>query len=408
MRILLLCLRSPYPPADGGTIAMYNMAKALKKAQAHVKILAFNTKKHFVDPAGIPVDVVSDFNPEFVYLDATVKPLPALFNLVSGSSYNVSRFNTNLFRQTLEQLLDREEFDVIQMESLFMTPYLNTIRKKTKAKIILRSHNVEFLIWQRLAASEKNSIRKWYLQLLSTRLKNYEREIVNNFDGIIALTEEDKKLYLQLGASVPIKVSPIGLDTETYSVNYNAPLSIVHLGSMDWLPNIEGVEWFLETVYPKLIQRFPNSVVSLAGKSMPEKIYSLATGNLHIEGRIDDAKKYLLDKQIMIVPLLSGGGMRVKIIEGMTMGKTIVSTTIGAEGIQYENNKNILIADSPEAFLDAISKCIKDPELAFSIGREARKLAETVYENKIVGSGILEFYTSISKGNHQPADSQHA
>ncbi|MDQ3049511.1 MAG: glycosyltransferase family 4 protein [Bacteroidota bacterium] len=408
MRILQLCLRAPYPPADGGTIAMYNMAKSLKKAEASVKILAFNTKKHFVDPAAIPEHVTADFNPEFVYLDASVKPLPAFLNLLGGSSYNVSRFNTQLFRETLEQLLDREEFDVVQMESLFMTPYLNTIRKKTKAKIVLRSHNVEFLIWQRLAASEKNSIRKWYLQLLSERLKKYEQEIVNKFDGIIALTEEDKQLYRQLGCTVPLKVSPIGLDTETYTVNYNAPLTIVHLGSMDWLPNIEGVEWFLDNVYANFIQRHPKSEVFLAGKSMPEKIYKLASENLHIEGRIDDAKKYLSDKQIMIVPLLSGGGMRVKIIEGMAMGKTIISTAIGAEGIHYENNKNILIADSAEAFLEAISKCIANPNHAVSIGREARKLAETIYENKIVGSGIIEFYDMLKKGNNQPVDSQHA
>jgi len=398
MKILQLCLRSPYPPADGGTIAMYNMAMSLKKANARVKIVAFNTKKHFVDPAKMPDDFVASFNPELVFLDATVKIFPALLNLVGQKSYNVSRFNTKLFNDTLVQILDREQFDIIQLESLFMTPYLKTIRSKSKAPVILRSHNVEFLIWQRLASSEKNSIKKWYIELLSARLKKYETGIVNKLDGIIALTDEDKNLYLQMGCTVPVKVSPIGLDTENYNTNLNIKndLAIVHLGSMDWLPNIEGVDWFLNNVYPKLKIQFGNVPVFLAGKNMPERIFNLAGNNLKIDGRIDDAKKYLFDKQIMIVPLLSGGGMRVKIIEGMAMGKTIISTSVGAEGIRYENGKDLLIADTPEAFFEAISKCLKNPEMAFAIGNHARKLAESFFENKVLGSDIINFYNEVS------------
>lgn len=398
MKLLQLCLRSPFPPADGGTIAMYNMAMALKKADAKVKILAFNTKKHFVDPSLIPEQFVNDFHPEFVYLDATVRLIPALINLITGGSYNVSRFHTKLFNDTLEQVLDQGEYDVIQMESLFMTPYLDTIRKKSKARIFLRSHNVEFLIWQRLAASEKSSLKKFYLGLLSMRLKKYESSVINKLDGIIALTDEDKQLYLQMGCRVPIQVSPIGVDTEKYTVsNKRGPsLQVVHLGSMDWMPNIEGVEWFIQQVYPKLLRELPHVSIFLAGKNMPDSIFKMSNTNLHVDGRIDDAKSYLLDKQIMIVPLLSGGGMRVKIIEGMAMGKTIISTSIGAEGIKCENGKNILIADSPDEFCMAIVNCIRNHEMAFSIGNHARMLAESVYENRIIGDSVMKFYNGHS------------
>ena len=398
MKILQLCLRSPFPPADGGTIAMYNMAMALNKSGVAVKILAFNTKKHFVDPSTLPEQFVATFQPELVYLDATVKFVPALVNLVAGGSYNVNRFHTRLFNDTLEQILDRDEFDVIQMESLFMTPYLDTIRKKSKALVVLRSHNVEYLIWQRLAVSEKNTLKKWYLELLSKRLKKYETEIVNKLDGIIALTGEDKMLYEKMGCKIPVLVAPIGLDVENYPFRKEAeiPSSIVHLGSMDWLPNIEGVDWFLENVYPSLIAESNTIQVNLAGKNMPQRIFDLESNHLHIMGRIDDAKNYLLDKRIMIVPLLSGGGMRVKIIEGMAMGKTIVSTSIGAEGINYTDGKNILIADSPEDFKNAILNCIRNPALSMTIGQAARLLAASTYDNKVIGSALMKFYTSIS------------
>lgn len=403
MKVLQLCLRSPYPPVDGGTIAMYNMSMALKKSGAEVKILAFNTKKHFVDPSKMPESFVNDFQPELVYLDATVKILPALISLVAGSSYNMSRFNTKLFRETLEQLLDREEFDIIQLESLYMTPYLETIRKKSKATVILRSHNVEFLIWQRLALSEKNIFRKWYLDILSKQLKKYETAISNKLDGIVALTEEDKKLYDQMNYNVPMVVLPIGVDTEKYKVHADdSHIKIVHLGSMDYLPNIEGVNWFLENIYTGLVNASPSVRIYLAGKNMPDEIFSMANDNLKVDGRIDDAKSYLLDKQVMIVPLLSGGGMRVKIIEGMAMGKTIISTAVGAEGIKYMHGKNILIADTPQEFINAIINCINNPEMAKAIGREARLLAETIYENKIIGTDMIKFYHSISDKKSSP------
>src|SRR4030095_12294276 len=146
---------------------MYNMAMSLKKAGARVKIIAFNTKKHFIDPSLIPESFNADFDPELIYLDATVRFGPALLNLVKGDSYNVSRFNSRLFHRTLAQILQREQFDIIQFESVFMTPYRKTIRKNSNAKVILRAHNVEFLIWKRLADTTSNAVKKWYLNFLS-------------------------------------------------------------------------------------------------------------------------------------------------------------------------------------------------------------------------------------------------
>jgi len=398
MKILMLCLRSPYPPNDGGTIAMYNVAVAMKKAGARVSILSFNTKKHFVDPSTLPDQFVNDFNPKMVYLDASVRLLPAFLNLFKGGSYNVNRFDNKLFHHTLMQLLEEEEYDIIQMESLFMTPFLNSIRKKSKAKVVLRAHNVEHQIWQRLAAKTSQPFKKWYLSFLSGRLKQYETQIINQLDGIVVLTEEDKQLISLLGCKTPVFVSPIGVDTSNYPVHFlpNRDVSIVHLGSMDWLPNIEGVDWFLNRVLPLLNSSGKKISVHLAGKAMPQRIFSMADQNLSVSGRIDNAKLFLADKQVMIVPLLSGGGMRVKIIEGMAMGKTIISTTIGAEGIRYKDHKNILIADTPESFCEAILKCVNDPGYADSIGKEARKLVENIYENKIIGSDILEFFSGLT------------
>jgi len=189
------------------------------------------------------------------------------------------------------------------------------------------------------------------------------------------------------------------LDMEKYPVHkmgMEIPF-VFHLGSMDWLPNIEGVSWFLDHVYPLILQNKNSFKIFLAGKSMPEYFMKLANDQLIVSGRIDDSKSFMADKPIMIVPLLSGGGMRVKIIEGLAMGKTIISTTIGAEGIKYTNKKNILIADSPEEFYSAIVKCTSDIKYCKEIGKNARRLAVNVYENEIIGKELLHFYNSMKK-----------
>ncbi len=401
MKILLVCLRLPFPPSDGGTIAMFNMANALVKAGAEVKIVSFNTKKHFVDLSKVPVNFIETYKPEVVYLDATVKPLSALFNLIQNKSYNISRFDSPDFHRTIKAILEKEQFDIIQLESLFMTPYINTIHKYSQALLVLRAHNVEYVIWERLALATKSSMRKWYLTMLASRLKKYEMNIIKKLDAIVVLTSDDNKTIKDAGCNVPVLVSPIGLDMEKYSVqavDTELP-SVFHLGSMDWMPNIEGVSWFIDHVYPLITKNNHSFKIFLAGKAMPDNFMKLANEQLVVSGRVDDSKAFMADKSIMIVPLLSGGGMRVKIIEGLAMGKTIISTTIGAEGIKYTNGKDILIADSPEEFYAAIVKCTSDISFCKEIGRNGRKLAENVYENEIIGKELLQFYTSITIKN---------
>ncbi|MBK9048179.1 MAG: glycosyltransferase [Bacteroidetes bacterium] len=402
MKILQLCLRIPFPPADGGTIAMYNMARSLDKAGASVTMLSFNTRKHFIAPEKLSPEIREKFRVQGVFLDATVKAVPAILNFFNNKSYNISRFDTPAFHHALEDLLQKEKFDVVQMESLFMTPYLNTIRKYSNAKVVLRAHNVEYMIWQRLASAAGNPLKKWYLNFLAGRLKTYENAILNELDAIIVLTEDDRKLFESTGATIPLLVSPIGLDTEHYKVTNNTSreLHFFHLGSMDWLPNIEAVNWFLEHCFPVIKKEFPKVIFHFAGKSMPDSIFKQASEQLKVYGRIDDARTFMSDKSVMLVPLLSGGGMRVKIIEGLAMGKTIISTAIGAEGIKYTENVNMLIGNTPEEFIARIRECIADPSMAHAIGKAARELAVTKYENSVLGKEVISFFNhTILKEN---------
>ena len=164
---------------------------------------------------------------------------------------------------------------------------------------------------------------------------------------------------------------------------------------MDWMPNVEAVEWFLKNCLNEVSRRFPTLKIYFAGRGMPDHLKELGNDNTVFIGTVENGQQYIQSKSIMIVPLLSGSGMRVKIIQGMAMGKAMISTTIGSEGIAYTNGKNILIADSPEEFIAAIEKCVNNKQFCKSLGREAMKLAEEKYSNEAIGRSLNGFYKDL-------------
>ena len=397
MKILQLCIRVPFPPSDGATIAMYNISKAFYENGVELKILSFNTNKNYVPAEKISQEFSRQTGIETVDIDLRINFYPALLNLFRKDSFNVSRFIQEEFKSRLKGILSDNHYDIVHLEGLYVSPYIDIIRKYSKAKIVLRSHNVEFIIWERLAASEKNSFKKMYLRFLAKRLKQYEINLLNSYDAIVPITSVDKNTFEALGCKIPILAMPLGVNVNDYPDEGNQPeeFSVFHLGSMDWMPNLEAVDWFLNYVYGKLVKQIPGIKIYLAGKDMPLKIKEMANRNLVVMDRIEDSKNFMKDKPVMIVPLLSGGGMRVKIIEGMASGKAIVSTTVGAEGINYINNKNILIADTPDDFVSAILRLKNDKEFTKSIGLNARKLVEEEYDNNKIGKDLLTFYESL-------------
>ncbi len=400
MKILQLCLRVPLPPHDGATIAIYNLAESLTNAGASVKMLSFNTKKHFIADKNIPEIQKQKFDLETVFVDASVKIFPALLNLFKkDESYNIIRFDVEDFHLRLSQVLQKETYDIIQFEGLFLSPYIETARKYSNAKLVLRAHNVEWLIWKRMANAAANPIKKKYLELLTQRLRSYEQRVLNKFDALVALTPDDENLLKQEGCTMPIYVAPVGLNTSSYPdailLQDASKIDVFHLGSMDWMPNIEGVDWFLKKVWPLVIKKTNKVTLHLAGKKMDSAYFKLSNSHLNIEGEIVNSSAFMADKQVMIVPLLSGGGMRVKIVEGLAAGKTIVSTTIGAEGIAYEHNKNLIIADTPEEFCKAIVSLVGQTVTLNKISLEAQKLARSVYDNKNIGQSVADFYNRI-------------
>ncbi len=397
MKILQINNRIPYPLNDGGNIGVFYYTQGYIDAGVELSLLAMNTIRHWVDTEQLP-DIFNQLKRfKTVKIDNRITVYGALKSLIKGSSYNIDRFISKEFEQALIQMLQEDTYDIVQLESLFVTPYLKTIRKYSKAKIAIRQHNVEFKIWERLAQQEKSLLKKSYLKYLAAKMKAYELKHINDYDVVLPISTIDKNLLLQLGCTVPMFLHPFGIDVTYFSCipSNLQPVTLYHIGAMDWLPNQESVDWLLEKVMPLLFQKLPHVKLYLAGRNMPEPYLQLQFPNVVVVGEVADAKAFETDKTILLVPLQSGGGVRIKIFQGMAMGKCIITTDMGVEGIDATNNVHLYIANTPEAFVEKIEYLTQNTDKIHAVGQAARQLIEEKYNRQRLIHQLLQFYDSI-------------
>lgn len=399
MKVLQLCNKPPYPSVDGGTLAMNSITQGLLAAGCEVRVLSMCSDKHPVLRDRMTEEYIRATRFEAVHVDLGIHVLDAGVSWLCGESYHVKRFVSNEFAAKLRQILDEEEFDVVHLESIFLTPYVPVIRKHSKAVVILRAHNVEHMIWQRIAKSERNLFKRKYIKHLALTLRAYECEHLNDFDGVMSITSNDATMLKEMGCRKPIVPIPFGIMPESVAQVEEEPNSLFHIGSMDWMPNQEGIGWFLEKVWPKVHERMPQLTLYLAGRKMPEEMMKLDMPGVRVVGEVPDAMYFIASKQINVVPLLSGSGIRVKIIEAMSAGKAVITTTVGAEGINYTDGRNLLIADTPDRFVGQIQRCIADPEFCRELGQNAYALIAEEYGNERLTDKVIGFYQKIINRN---------
>lgn len=399
MKVLQLCIKPPYPPVDGGTMAMDSVTQGLLREGCEVKVLTVETDKHPMHAELLPEAYREATQIESVYVDLGVKALPAGVAMLCAESYHVKRYRSEAFAKKLREVLQAGEYDVVHVESIFLTPYVPLIRKHSRAKVILRAHNVEHLIWRGVAQSMHFGLKRWYLKHLALTLRAYELEHVNDYDGVVCITQCDADYFRSNGCRRSVAVIPFGVaipDNPERPENMGNN-SLYHLGAMDWMPNLEGVRWLLEEVWPVVHREVPQARLYLAGRKMPGQWLKAQVEGVTVVGEVPDAAQFIADKQINVVPLRSGSGIRVKIIEAMSMGKAVVTTTIGAQGINYTDDENLLIADTPEQFARQIGRLVADAALCRRVGEAAARLVAREYDEKVLSQRLVKFYDEIIK-----------
>ena len=396
MNILILSTKLPYPPRDGGAIATLNLATGLSESGHHVVLLAMNTAKHYFNPVDIPAQLSKIITIHVVDVKAQIQWPFLLWNFFfSEKPYNAVRFHSKQFEFELKEIIRSEKPDIIQLEGPYLDYCIPLIRDISSAKISFRAHNLEHEIWERRARQTKNPLSRWYIKVLSGRIRRLELSIIHNVDMVVPISERDLKRFRDLELNCPAAACPAGLDRSSYPDPAPvSPISLFYIGALDWGPNTEGLDWFFENVWENLSVMHPGIELHIAGRN-PDFYFNRKKEirGVIIKGEVEDAHEFINSHSVMIVPLLSGSGIRVKILEGMLLGRTIITTSTGAEGLDVTDSINILIANTADEFISHIEKLIESPGIARSIGSAARQYVMENFDNLVIAKKLADFYT---------------
>jgi len=398
-RILIITNRIPYPLNDGGSLAMYAMIEGYYKAGWEVFLYSMNTSRHYVGLDTLP-SFFSDIQFETFDINTDVKVVSTLVNFfLSRKPNHADRFYEKDFAIRLRKIIDNFEPEIVQLESVFLATYLPVIRETTKAKVAIRLHNVEYQIWERLA-NEAISFRKYYLKDLCTRIKKFEVNAWNAVDVLIPITASDTQIVMTSIVQKEIITVPFGVDVEVLRPSNEVEKWVgYHIGAMDWMPNTEAITWFLDEVWNDLHKAVPSFQFHFAGRNMPGSFEKYEHDGVICAGEVSSAQKFIADKKILIVPLQSGGGIRVKILEAMAAGKLVVSTSIGMQGIDSaEDGLHFLLAENKDDFIRQIKWTTEHHEHANAIAIRGAELVHNFYnQSEIMNRLILKMNDILGK-----------
>lgn len=397
MKVLLLYNRIPFPLHDGGAMAVDSMARSLLEAGCDVHLFCLNASRSHVPPAQIPASLYEHFHLREFEVDTHLRPLAAAWNLLEGSSYHVSRFYDAAVAEALANLLQNTAFDLVQLEATFMGVYLPTVRKYSRAKVVLRAHNVDYRIWERLAAGSTQP-KRWYLQLQAARLKRFEEALYAQTDGCIAISPTDAQHIERLGKKPTIS---IGMGIELPESNGHQAFKgedlyrCLFLGSLDWQPNQEAVQWLQNDIWPAIQKTSPRSSCVVAGKNAPARLLVKDHAGLKMAGFVPDAQACMRQNPLFLVPMRSGSGIRIKILEALSLGLAVVSTRLGAEGLPVQHQRELWLAETPLEFAAAVHWLQQNPEEAFAMGERGKSMVAAHFNRQSLGRQVRTFYQKL-------------
>lgn len=390
IKILHIGNKPAFPLLDGGCVAIKSILDCLlNQEDVYVHHYTLATHKHPFFLRNYPKRYQEKMSISSGYLNTKISIFGAIKHLLTKKSYNIERFYDPEIERQLKAILAVEDFDFILIESIYLLPYMGAYRK-TKAKVVLRAHNVEHKIWEDLSKNSSNSLKSKYLDLLSKQLKEYEQTEIKKVDAVLAISEEDQQIIQQLAPDVPVTTIPTSIIVSNERQDYSKN-DFYFLGAMDWLPNKEGIDWLMREVCNKF--DIPEKI-HLAGKRLMKNAYH---GNSCVtnHGEIDDANDYISEHGICLIPLFSGSGVKIKLLENMSLGKPIITTKEGIRGVSVEDRKEVWVADSPSDFKEAMNALYKNQELRKRLGENAKEFIRKNYDLTNVSKKLIGFLKNI-------------
>jgi sugar transferase (PEP-CTERM/EpsH1 system associated) len=399
MKILWVKAGGLVPPDTGGKIRSYNTLLQLAKHHA-ITFFSFY--------AAHENDVHSELSQVFQHVILVPLDLPKsksagelldyARHFVSREPYNLTKYCRPVVRRRLRDLLEKGNYDVIVCDFLVAA---GVIPWNCPCPKVLFTHNVEAVIWRRHFETARNPLWKALSWWEWKRMEGAERRYLQEADHVLAVSENDRTTFARFLDPQKLTVMQTGVDTEFFqpSPEKETPNSLVFTGSMDWLPNEDGIFYFANEIFPLILRRAPDVRLCIVGRNPSRRLQDLAsrTPNIQMTGWVEDVRPFLARCAVCIVPLRIGGGTRLKIFEAMSMAKAVVSTSIGAEGLPVRNGEHLLLADDPASFAEKTVQLLGDFPQRAQIGRAARYLVEENYSWVTVSKTFAQALENVAK-----------
>jgi glycosyltransferase involved in cell wall biosynthesis len=389
IRVLHFSNKPAFPLIDGGSVAISSVLKSLLSSDSiDVYHFSLSTHKHPFDASNYPKSWCSRMKMDAQFINTKTDILGAIFYLLKNKSYNVSRFYNKKVVTKLQELFKKEQFDVVVCESIYTLPYLDLF-KEHNIKVVLRAHNVEHQIWKQLGEKSSFPLKKWYYNKLSKQLKRYELNQLEKLDGIVSISEEDALFFQQFEPRVRVTSIPTAVKTKFPEPNYKLN-DFYFLGAMDWIPNKEGIDWLLNLVIPDGIK---GSTLSIAGKALSKD--EISHPSVICEGEVKNALEFIQSHGICLIPMHSGSGIKIKLLENLALGKPIISTSEGVRGVDVTHNKEVLIADDPEAFREAMYALNVEGDKRKKIGQAGKQFVINNFGEQKITRRLIAFIEEV-------------
>jgi sugar transferase (PEP-CTERM/EpsH1 system associated) len=398
MDILYVTSNLPFPSTDGARIRLFSFIKYV--SQRHrISILSFlrtTEDEHAVEALrAYCADV------QVIRRKPGYSPWKLLRGLIGPTAFGVINYYDPDMASRFKNMVRERNFDIVQVENIHMAQYCLNAGCPT----ILDLHNVDSMLMRRYAEQERNPLKRGYAEVTWRKLAAYEREVCARFAACLTCSEEDRRLWVEQTGADRVHMIPNGALSEDYLPNNEAELAsnwLVFVGRMDYRPNIDAVRWFCQEILPHIYKVRPNVVFQIVGGNPTKEVCRLAApGRVEVTGFVEDVRPYLRAASVVVVPLRVGGGTRFKILEAMAMGKAVVSTALGAEGIACTPGRDILIATNPQEFASYVLKVLDSLDIRKRLGIAGRELVKRHYDWNVIGQKLEDVYHSCLQAGSQ-------
>lgn len=406
MRILFLTPYLPYPPNKGTALRNLHLLRgAARNHQAHLLTFGRESDRQAVEVLRRELAQVEMVSPPQRSTMQRLAGVPSAWPDLASRLYSPD------FRQKLMDLLETTVFDLVQVEGLEMAPYAIEVRRwrgpKDRPLLLLDDHNAEYLLQRSAYRADLGDPRRWtkavYSLIQWQKLIRYEREVCRMSDVVLAVSQADAAALWALDSRLHPKVIPNGVDTSFFGYRSMAgrlngePPTLIFTGTMDYRPNVDAVVWFCRQVLPLVRRQLPATRLLLVGRDPSPAVRGLAGPNEEVTGPVDDVRPYLYQSNVFVAPLRMGSGTRLKILEAMSCGLPVVSTTMGIEGIGARSGQEALVADNPRDFAGRILDLLSDLPRSQELATRARLLVEQRYDWKVILPEMTQVYESLDR-----------